>query len=78
MLLSYKTLVHHRETVPVTQPRVWNNDNEVEGVGDKRITNESLDLEDELCDMLEDQRMANIFDNDEEDEWNDNEQREDA
>ncbi|KAL7224412.1 hypothetical protein ACSBR1_025792 [Camellia fascicularis] len=60
------------QIVLVNQPRVWNNDNEVEGVVDEGTTNECLDLEDELYDMLEDCHMANIFDDDEEDEWHDN------
>ncbi|KAL7228949.1 hypothetical protein ACSBR2_007613 [Camellia fascicularis] len=68
MSLSYKTWVHHGETVPVNQPRVWNNDNDVKGVVDEGTTNDELDLKDELYDMLEDRRMENIFDNDEKDE----------
>ncbi|KAL7212209.1 hypothetical protein ACSBR2_014975 [Camellia fascicularis] len=76
--LSYKTWVHHGETIFVNQPRVWNNDNDIEGVGDEGTTNECLDIEDELYDMLEDHRMANIFNDDEEDEWHDDEQTEDA
>ncbi|XP_028110420.1 uncharacterized protein LOC114308923 [Camellia sinensis] len=76
--LSYKTWVHHGETVSVNQPRVWNNDNDIEGVGDEGTTNECLHVEDELYDMLEDCRMVHIFDDDEEGERNDNEQREDG
>ncbi|XP_028102662.1 uncharacterized protein LOC114301906 [Camellia sinensis] len=76
--LSYKTWVHHGVTVSVNQPRVWNNDNDIEGVGDEGTTNECLHIEDELYDMLDDCHMAHIFDDDEEGEQNDNEQREDG
>ena len=65
MSLSYKTWVHHGETVSVNQPRVWNNDNDIEGVGDEGTTNECLHVEDELYDMLDDCHMAHIFDDDE-------------
>ncbi|KAL7254417.1 hypothetical protein ACSBR1_008746 [Camellia fascicularis] len=75
---SYKTWVHLRKPISVNQPRVWNNDNDIKGVGDEGTTSECLDVEGELYDMLEDRRMANIFNDDKEDEWHDNEQTENA
>lgn len=75
---TFKDVEYYGKTVSVNQLHMWNNDNDIEGVGDEGTTNECLDVEDEMYDMLEDRRMAHIFDDDEEDKWYDNEQRKDA